>query len=90
VFVDSSALYAVISTRDQSHREARSILASLRLTATPLVLTNFIRAETHALLLGRLGNLIATRFLDELAASPQHTLVRVTETDEERAVAIVR
>jgi predicted nucleic acid-binding protein len=54
-----------------------------------MVLTNFIRAETHALILNRLGHPLADRFLAQLRQSPSTTLIRVTEQDEEQALALI-
>ena len=56
VLVDTSAVYALIDRDDTYHRRAANILRSLpRRGLTPL-LTNFIVAECHALLLSRLGS----------------------------------
>jgi predicted nucleic acid-binding protein len=55
VLVDTSAVYALIDRDDTHHRRATTILRTLpRRGLTPL-LTNFIIAESHALLLSRLG-----------------------------------
>ena len=56
---DTSAIYALIDQDDTNHRKATAILrASIRQEITPLI-TNFIVAESHALLLSRLGPGIA-------------------------------
>lgn len=55
VLVDTSAVYALIDRDDSYHRRATAILRALpRRRLTPL-LTNFIVAECHALILSRLG-----------------------------------
>ena len=47
---DTSAIYALIDRDDTNHRKAAAILrASVRQGITPLI-TNFIVAESHALL----------------------------------------
>lgn len=86
---DSSALYALLDRSDSNHRPAVAILRSVDATHTKLILTNFIRAEAHALILNRLGHAVADRFLADLASSSPHTLVRVTESDEERALELI-
>lgn len=55
VLVDTSAVYALIDRNDTHHRRAASILRSLPRRGLPPLLTNFIVAECHALLLSRLG-----------------------------------
>lgn len=61
--VDTSAVYALIDRDDANHRKAVTILRSLpRRGLTPL-LSNFIVAECHALLLSRLGPQIARDWL---------------------------
>ena len=63
LLVDTSAVYALIDRDDTYHRKAVSLLRSLpRKGLTPL-LTNFIVAESHALLLSRLGAEIARDWL---------------------------
>ena len=53
-----------------------------------LFTTNFIVAETHALLLRRLGRRVAILFLDEVDHS-RMTVVRVSLKDERRAREII-
>lgn len=53
------------------------------------MLTNFIRAEAHALILNRLGRHAADRFIAELASAPHSTLVRVSEADEQAALSLI-
>jgi predicted nucleic acid-binding protein len=53
------------------------------------VLSNFIRAEAHALILNRLGRHAADRFLAELASAPRNTLVHLSEADEQAALALI-
>ena len=53
-----------------------------------LLTTSFVLAETHALLLNRLNQQIATRFLRDMERS-SITLIWVTPRDVERAKAII-
>ena len=55
VLVDTSAVYALIDRSDRYHRKALTILRSLPRRGLTPFLTNFIVAESHALLLSRLG-----------------------------------
>src|SRR5262249_28026263 len=50
--------------------------------------TSFVLAETHALLLNRLGRSIATRFLRDMEQSAT-TLVWIGQRDVQRAKAII-
>jgi uncharacterized protein len=54
-----------------------------------LYTTNFIVAETHALLLNRLDYRFAIRFLDQLEQSPT-VVERITAEDERRARDVIR
>jgi uncharacterized protein len=64
VFVDTGAYFALIFTGDENHPAARSLYEQLTTEGRQLVTTNFVLAETHALLLNRLNRTIALRVLD--------------------------
>jgi predicted nucleic acid-binding protein len=87
VFVDSSAHFALLDRHDQRHAAARAIQEGLIRQRGRLFTTSFIVAETHALLLTRLTQAIATAFLREIENSPT-TVIWVNPTDVERARAI--
>jgi len=89
VFVDTSAFYALADRTDGNHRRAIPIARELEHAGTRLVLSNFIRAEAHALILNRLGRYAADRFLAELASAPQDALLRVSEADEPAALMLI-
>jgi predicted nucleic acid-binding protein len=89
VLVDTSGFFALLNRRDEHHERARTLFRQLSLSQTQLVLTNFIRAEAHGLVINRLGHHLADRFLEQLATAPGTVLLRVTEVDEERALAIL-
>jgi len=89
VFTDTSFLAALIYERDGNHSKAVSILRSVNAQSIQFVLTNFIRAETHALLLARASHYVADRFLDSLSNSPTNNLIRVTESDEQKALDLI-
>jgi uncharacterized protein len=89
VFTDTSSLAALIYERDQNHPQAVSIFRSLNAHSVQFVLTNFIRAETHALLLTRASHYVADRFLASLTTTPSNVLFRVTEADEQKALELI-
>src|SRR5918911_2768675 len=86
--VDTSAYFALLDTDDANHPQARTISARLIAEGWRLFTTSFVLAETHALLLNRLSQQIATRFLRDMEHSPT-TLVWVTPRDVQRARAII-
>jgi predicted nucleic acid-binding protein len=61
--VDTSAVYALMDRDDANHRKALTILRSLPRHGLTPVLSNFIVAESYALLLSRLGSQIAREWL---------------------------
>lgn len=86
VLVDTSAVYALVDRDDAYHRKAVAILRALpRRGLTPL-LTNFIVAESHALILSRLGAEMARRWL----LGQVWRIEAVHSRDEERAKEIIR
>ena len=88
-FVDTSGYYALADADDDNHVTAGSLLTALRSQRWRLVTTNFVLAETHALVLRRLGRAAALRALQDMTRSPATDLVRVTPGDEARALAIL-
>ena len=86
VLVDTSAVYALIDRDDAHHRRAASILRTLlRRGRTPL-LTNFLVAESHALLLSRLGAETARDWL----LTQIWPVEPVTPVDEKKAREIIQ
>ena len=88
VFVDTSAYYAFLDRTDVSHAVARLTFPRLFSNGTELYTTNFVLAETHALLLNRIGRAAAIRFLDTFFQSSM-ILIRVIEADETTARVIL-
>ncbi len=62
-FVDTSAFFAISNARDVQHSTAQAIASRLRREQWHLSTTNFIVAETHALLLSRAGRQVAATIL---------------------------
>lgn len=85
VFVDTSAIYATLDRDDANHAAATAALRRLRKGRAEPLVTNFIVAETHALLLGRLGADIARRWL----VANAWPIERVTVEDESAAYDII-
>jgi predicted nucleic acid-binding protein len=85
VLVDTSAIYALIDRDDANHAAARTGLTRMRKRRDEPILTNFIVAETHALLLARQGSDMARRWLSTQAWA----IERVTPEDEEAAREII-
>src|SRR5262249_30302976 len=82
------AYFALAYSRESRNSDARAIASQLATERWRLFTTNFILAETHALLLTRLNRVVAGRVLAEIDHSPT-TVLRVTSDDERRARAIL-
>lgn len=87
-FADTSFFYALVDRRDAFHRVCRNLLQQAEQQRRPILTTNFAVAETHALLLSRLGRSIAYQWLE--AVTEYAWMERVTEDDEIRARRIIR
>ncbi len=79
VFVDSSAWVALAHRRDQAHGRATALWAGIRGGRREVVTTGLVAAETHALLLGRIGADKATTALERLFARPNQRLIWCVE-----------
>ena len=86
--VDASAYFALLDNDDDYHAQARIIRDRLIAERWRLFTTSFVLAETHALLLNRLSQDIATTFLQDLEQSTT-TLVWATPADVQHAKAII-
>lgn len=85
VLVDTSALYALADRDDRHHLRAKVIVARIKRERLDAVTTNYIVAETHALILSRMGAERARRWLAQFLL-PVH---QVTEDDQAAARSIV-
>lgn len=85
LFVDTSAYFALNSDDDERHQRALAVGAA---DYRRLYTTNYIIAETHALLLRRLGRRVAVQFFVEHDRESIE-VVRVDEIDEARALEII-
>lgn len=86
VFVDTSGIVAAMNAKDEHHEAAKAIFLRLAAEHCGLVITNYIRAETHALLLARATRELALRFLDEGSWAVEW----VEPEDEKKAVEILK
>jgi len=85
ILVDTSSVYALLDKDDEHHRKAASLLRSLPARGLKPLLTNFVVAECHALLLSRLSHATARRWL----LNQVWPVERVTADDESRAREII-
>lgn len=88
VLVDTSAYYALADGSDSSHNKAVELARRLAVERWRLFTTNFVLAETHALLLRRAGRELARRVVRDIREGSV-SVVRVTATDEEKAWALI-
>ena len=85
ILVDTSAVFALVDSSDHWHTAAKAELDNLRSARSEPVLTNFIVAECHALLLTRLGSQLARNWLTNNTWPVQ----RITAEDEDKAISII-
>ena len=83
LFVDTSAWYALARPRDRAHARLARALRDRVSRGVRIVTTNLIVAETHALLLRRVGRGPAEAFARVVRASPN--LVVTSSPDFEAA-----
>jgi uncharacterized protein len=89
VFIDSSAFFAMIYSRDTNHAAAASIAQRLEDEHWQLFTSNFVRAEAHALILNKANHRVADRFLKMLSDQTPVEILGVTPEDEEQAIALI-
>ncbi len=65
VMVDTSAVYALLDRSDRHHAQAVAALKELSRNRATILITNLIMAESHALLLQRLGPETARAWLEK-------------------------
>ena len=86
IFVDTSAIIALLNRNDSFHDQAEKIILKLEKERVSLVITNYIRLETHALLLYRAGSIIALKFLEDKSWYVEW----VSEQDEHEALEVIK
>ena len=85
VLWDSSAILALLDADDADHERAVTIAGHVASERRPSFITNYIEVEAHALLLRKLGRIIAREWL-LTAALP---VLRALPQEEERAKAVI-
>jgi predicted nucleic acid-binding protein len=85
VFIDTGVFYAALNSKDRHHQQATMFFVQAVEEAWRLLTSNFIVAETHALVLTRLGRDLAADWLRDVPAA----VIRVTEQDEAKAKQII-
>jgi predicted nucleic acid-binding protein len=86
--VDTSAFFALVNENDASHSAIANLFRRLATARTQFFTTNFIVAETHALVLRKINRMVAARVLSELD-SGKTTLLIIDSEDERRAREIL-
>ncbi len=84
VFVDTSAILALLVASDEVHALARAAFTRLSSRQAPLLTTSYVLVETYALLSRRLGIAAVSSFRADFA--PLLRVVWVEETLHERAL----
>ena len=85
VFVDTSAWYPLVLASHPEHERLAGLARRLVQRGRRIVTTNLVVAETHALVMRRVGIATALRFVQSVT-SPPNVIVRGTAEIEERAV----
>ncbi len=89
LFVDTSAYFALTDKRDANHEAAVRVIHQFIREHVELLTTNYIVAETHTLLLNRIGHTTALKVIEALYKS-QTRIYRVREAEERKALDIIR
>ena len=89
MFVDTSAYYALTDAGESRHVDAKALIGQFVTVNVRLFTTNFVLAETHALLLHRVGRVLARLVLDEILRSST-TTVRISARDEAAGWTIIQ
>jgi predicted nucleic acid-binding protein len=85
VLWDSSAILALLDADDADHARAVEVASTIASERRPSFITNYIEAETHALLLRKLGRGIAREWL----LTGGLTVVPALPADEQHAKEIL-
>ena len=89
IFIDTAAFFALADLSDSMHTEAMRLWALLLAERRPILTSNFVLAEFHALAVRRRGPKIALAALEGILAGGT-IVVQAIETDERHAMEILR
>jgi len=87
VFVDTGIFHAFVDRSDQDHQTAVELFQEAETRGQPIITSNFVVAETHALLLSKLGRQLAARWLEAIVDYAR--IQRISRADETRAREII-
>jgi predicted nucleic acid-binding protein len=87
VFVDTSAVLALLNPREESHESARGVFEKLRAREAALLTSSFVLVETYALLARRMGLDAVAAFRKDFA--PLLEVVWVGSDLHERGLDVV-
>ena len=82
IFIDTSALYALINRKDKDHEKIKNFIAHFK---GRIFFTNYIFDEIITLVMGRLGHTMAVEVGNTLQVSPQIVKIWVTPSDDKLA-----
>ena len=85
VLWDSSAILALLDADDADHERAVAVAGHVAAERRPSFITNYIEAEAHALLLRKLGRIIAREWL----LTAELPVLRALPQEEQRAKAVI-
>jgi len=87
IFVDTSAHFALVNSKDIDHENAKKFLEQLSQENNVLVVSNFIIAEIYTLILRKINRNKAIEYIENLKKTAE--IERITEADEKRAWEII-
>jgi len=88
VFIDTSAIYALLNLKDENHRKAVNYYENLKKKNAIIITTNYIIDETYTLLMIRKGQEFAVDFIDKLRIT--FNVFYVEKTDDDLAIEILK
>ena len=89
IFVDTSAYFAIANSGDENHLAAAAVWRDLAHANRLTITSNHVVAEFHALMVRTFGQRVALDSVDRLVRA-NSSIFRVSEQDEQNAVAILR
>jgi len=90
VFLDTSAVFAMASRGESWHEQSRDTFDRMMRLGRPLVTTELVLAELHALALGRVGPERAADLVERLGASARIEVVAADRTLRDQALVLLR
>lgn len=88
VFIDTSAIYALLNLKDENHTKAVNYYEILKKKNAIIITTNYIIDETYTLLMIRKGQEFAVDFIDKLRIT--FNIFYIEKTDDDQAIEILK